>query len=296
MQGGRERPVALQPRALPSAPIKTAVRPLRMVPADQCATQLEERLVDIGPPLVAHLQPPIAGEPRQRPLDRPPMPTQPFAGLDAAPGDARGYAPLPERLAAPGKSCPVSACSFFGRLRGRPRGLRIGQMVSTSSSSALESWTLAAVWIAASGTPFRSTTRWRLEPDLPLSVGFGPVFSPPGGGHARRVQRSSLPVNLVCLAKTVQERSSEPVPHPGLVPLLEPAPAGHAGATAHLLGQHLPGDAALKYEQDARKRRSVVDARAAALRLGRPPRQEWCYDCPQFVANQWFRHECIVPD
>ena len=114
MQGGRERPVALQPRALPSAPIKTAVRPLRMVPADQCATQLEERLVDIGPPLVAHLQPPIAGEPRQRPLDHPPMPTQPFAGLEAAPGDARGYAPLPERLAAPGE---VVSCVGMQLLR-----------------------------------------------------------------------------------------------------------------------------------------------------------------------------------
>ena len=74
-----------------------------MVPADQCAPQLEERLMNVGPPLVAHLQPPVASEPRQRPLDHPPMPTQPFAGLDATRGDARGYTPLSERLAAPGK-------------------------------------------------------------------------------------------------------------------------------------------------------------------------------------------------
>jgi hypothetical protein len=32
-----------------------------------------------------------------------------------------------------------------------------------------------------SGIPRLSTTRWRFEPDLPRSVGFGPVASPPRG-------------------------------------------------------------------------------------------------------------------
>src|SRR5215218_7945941 len=50
-------------------------------------------------------------------------------------------------------------------------------MASTSSSKTLESWTLALVRTTASGTPFRSETRWRFEPGLPLSVGFLPVFS-----------------------------------------------------------------------------------------------------------------------
>ena len=31
----------------------------------------------------------------------------------------------------------------------------------------------------ASGMPFRSTTRWYLDPALPRSVGLGPVWSPP---------------------------------------------------------------------------------------------------------------------
>src|SRR4051794_38637480 len=102
-------------------------------------------------------------------------------------------------------------------------------MASTASSKTFESWTLAAVWITASGTPCLSTTTWRFEPDLPLCVGFGPVFRPPGGGHARRVQRRPLPVDLVRLAQAIQERLSESVAHySGLVPLLEASPAVHA--------------------------------------------------------------------
>jgi hypothetical protein len=43
------------------------------------------------------------------------------------------------------------------------------------------SCTLAAVCIMTSGMPCLSTTRWRFEPDLRQSVGFGPVASPPRG-------------------------------------------------------------------------------------------------------------------
>jgi hypothetical protein len=47
------------------------------------------------------------------------------------------------------------------------------------ASSSSESWVLAADNSTASGMPPRSTSRWYLEPDLPRSVGFGPVSSPP---------------------------------------------------------------------------------------------------------------------
>jgi hypothetical protein len=55
--GGRGRPVALSSSGalLPSAASKIS---LHAIPADQRTTQLEERLVDVGPPLVADLQPP----------------------------------------------------------------------------------------------------------------------------------------------------------------------------------------------------------------------------------------------
>jgi len=70
-------------------------------------------------------------------------------------------------------------CSFLGRRRGRPRGWRTGGTASSASSSTVLSWTLAAVSRTASGIPCRSTTRCRLLPGLPRSVGFGPVAAPP---------------------------------------------------------------------------------------------------------------------
>ena len=158
-------------------------KPLDIAPTDQRAPDVEERLVDVGSPLVAHLQPSVAIDPRQRPLHHPPMPSQSLAGFDASPGDARSYAPLPERLSTAPEVVGLVGVQLLRALgRSAPARLAdIGAMASTISSSALESWTLAAVWITASGTPFRSTTTWRFDPDLPLSVGFGPVFWPPRG-------------------------------------------------------------------------------------------------------------------
>ena len=74
-------------------------KPLDIAPADQRAPEIEKRLVNVVPPLVADLQTPITVQPRERPLDHPPVPSQPLARFDAAPSDARGYASLPKRLA-----------------------------------------------------------------------------------------------------------------------------------------------------------------------------------------------------
>jgi hypothetical protein len=43
----------------------------------------------------------------------------------------------------------------------------------------------------------------------------------------------------------------QPLPHARLVPFLQTSPTSHARAAAHLLGEHLPGYAALQDEQDA---------------------------------------------
>ena len=59
--------------------------------------------MDVVPPLIAHLEAPKAVQPRQSALYHPPVPAQPFARLDPTPGDAGGYAPLPQGLAAPGE-------------------------------------------------------------------------------------------------------------------------------------------------------------------------------------------------
>jgi hypothetical protein len=77
---------------------------------------------------------------------------------------------------------PLSPCSLAGRRRGRPgrlRGLLMDGTASTTTSSSIESWVLAADSLTARGMPRRSTSRWYLDPGLPRSVGFGPVSSPP---------------------------------------------------------------------------------------------------------------------
>ncbi len=82
----------------------------------------------------------------------------------------------------------------------------------------------------------------------------------------------------------------KPLPHPGLVPLLEAPPAGHAAAAAHLLGEYLPGNSRLEHEQNARKSGAIVHARAPTLGFRRMLRQEWFDYAPKFVGYEWFWH------
>jgi hypothetical protein len=139
-------------------------------------------LEQVGPPLVANAEAPAAEQPRQRSARPPSGAARAARGVDPAPGDARGDAASPEG-ASQGRGVVRLVGVQLGRaLPGRPgfpRGPMIGGMASTSGRSWVESWALAAERRTASGMPFRSTTRWYLEPGLPRSVGLGPVCSPP---------------------------------------------------------------------------------------------------------------------
>src|SRR5829696_6218746 len=163
-------------------------------------------------------------------------------------------------------------------------------MASTSSSKTLESWTLALVRTTASGTPFRSETIWRFEPGLPLSFGFFPVFSSPFAECSRRVERCPLLVYLFGLSEAVQEHPVQLFPHPGLLPVAQASTAGTAGATAHLLGEHLPGDAALEDEDDASQGGPIFDPWPTASGLWRFGRQQRFYELPQLVGDKFFAH------
>jgi hypothetical protein len=56
--------------------------------------------VDARPSLIAHRQPAIPAQPRQRTLHNPPVLPQSLARVDSASGDAWGYVPLPQGLTA----------------------------------------------------------------------------------------------------------------------------------------------------------------------------------------------------
>ncbi len=125
---------------------------------------------------------------------------------------------------------------------------------------------------------------------MPRSVGFGPVFSPPGSRYARRVERGTRPIDPVDFTQTVEQCLVEPLPHPGPVPPLEAPPAGHPRAAAHLVREHLPRNARLEHEQDARKSGAIVHARASTHGFRRLLGQEWFDYGPRFVGYEWFWH------
>jgi hypothetical protein len=139
------------------------------------------------------------------------------------------------------------------------------RIASTATTSAFESWTSAAEIVLASGTPVRSTTTWRLVPNLLRFVGSLPVASPPRSWHAGTVQRRPRPVNPPRILQSLQERVMQALPHPGALPVAPAPPVRHATAATHLLGERLPWGSTFQDKDDAGSA-----ARSAMLR-GRPP-------------------------
>ena len=82
----------------------------------------------------------------------------------------------------------------------------------------------------------------------------------------------------------------EPLPDAGAVPIAQPSPAGDAASAAHFLREHLPGDAALQDEDDARQAGPVGHRRTPALGLRSLPWEQRLDDLPQLVGYQWSSH------
>jgi hypothetical protein len=168
--------------------------------------------------------------------------------------------------------------------------LVIGSMASTASSKTSSVADVWAVRTTASGTPPRSETTWRLEPAFPLSVGFGPVRWPPFLRGWKPSPKRPSPNRSRRPPRDGSERWMEILPYARLLPVAKAPPAGRARSAAHLLGQHLPGYAALQYEDDAGEGRAVVDAGPAAIGFGRLFGQQRFDDLPKFVRYQFFAH------
>ncbi len=158
--------------------------------------------------------------------------------------------------------------SLSGQRRGRPCLPAIGGKASTSSSNTTESCRLAPVTQNARGTPLRSVIRCRLLPRLPRSVGFGPVYAPPGGSHTGRVQAGPAQVQLVGLAQFGQQDMMQTMPHAGGLPVAQTPPAGHAAAVAQFQRQIFPGDAGAEDVDDAVEGLLITDARSPSLGRG----------------------------
>jgi hypothetical protein len=109
------------------------VRRVQGVEADECAGQVEEPEQDVRAPLVADLQPPVADQPRQRPLHHVPVAAQPLARLDAAPGDPGRDAAPAQRQTAARVVVPLVAMQLGRALAGRPRGPLTGGTASTTA-------------------------------------------------------------------------------------------------------------------------------------------------------------------
>jgi hypothetical protein len=95
-----------------------------------------------------------------------------------------------------------------------------------------------------------------------------PRACPPLGRDAGTVQAGAAPVDLARFPEAIQQFMVEAVPDPGLLPIAQTAPAGHAGTTAHLLRQQLPGDAALQHQDDAGRGGTIRNARLAPVGSG----------------------------
>ena len=70
--------------------------PIHEACADDRGCQLQKRFVDVKAPFKADSQLAKASKPSVRPLHYPAMFAQPFAAFNAAPGNAAGYASLPQ--------------------------------------------------------------------------------------------------------------------------------------------------------------------------------------------------------
>ena len=142
--------------------------------------------MDVGSPLLAHPQPPVAIDPRQqRPLHHPPMPSQPpLARFDASPRDARSYASLPERLS-----------TAFEVVIGLV-GMQLLRALARSAPARLadrcygvhELFKHFGVVDVSGGVNHREWDTPPVDHNVALrsrfaliSVGFGPVFWPPRG-------------------------------------------------------------------------------------------------------------------
>lgn len=95
---------------------------------------------------------------------------------------------------------------------------------------------LAAEVSAATGTPARSTVRWRLVPRFAPVGRIPPRLRASGSRHSVRIDCDARPVELVGLAEMPQQELVQQYPNSGVLLVAEPPPTSHAAPAAHFVG------------------------------------------------------------
>lgn len=123
----------------------------------------------------------------------------------------------------------------------------------------MTSLTFAAVVMTLSGVPRPSQIRWCLLPVFRRSTGDGPVSAPLFRADVGAVHACPGPVEAAGRVQLGEEDAVQLVEDPGLLPPLQPSPAGLSGAEPQLRGQELPGDVVAEDVQDALQAQPVSD-------------------------------------
>src|SRR5439155_17995336 len=123
--------------------------------------------------------------------------------------------------------------------------------------------------------------------------GFCRSGPPKNSAEALAVHTAVVPVDALLLPNPLEEGVQEFLPDAPALPVPQPPPTGDAGATAHLLGEHLPRDATPQDEDNPGQAGTVIDRRPAPLARPRlMPREQRGDGLPKFVRYQRFGHGC----
>src|SRR5829696_2650252 len=206
---------------------------------------MEKCLMDVVTPLIANREPAVLRKPAQCALHHPPVSPQLLAALNSLSCYPAPDGTLPEGFLALFVVVSFVSVKFLGPLSRSATGSLDGLY---AVDQLFENHRVVDVCRAEHHTERDASS---VRNNMALRARFSFIrrirsgFWPPFGRDGSRVQTSALPLYLVGFAKAIQEHLVQPLPYPCLLPRTQASPARNSRATAHLLGQHLPGDAAL---------------------------------------------------
>jgi hypothetical protein len=195
--------------------------------------------VDVVVPLVAHRKPATLAQPGQRTLHHPPVPSQLLTRVHPAAGDAWGYTPLPQGLAAAGEVVGFVSVQLL-RALARPTEFSTRSLDRLDAIHSLfqhlRVMDVAALRLLRAGGLLGLPQHGASSPLSPCLCRIRVGSLTPFSWHARRVQRSPLPIYPIGLAQAVQQHPMQLFPHACHLPVAQAPPAARTRSAAYLLG------------------------------------------------------------